>query len=106
MSDLNIPIANRKGIRACIKYPMSNFVSYKKLSPTFFAFTSHLSCVEFPKTVQDALQVPEWKEAILEEMQALEKNKTWEVMELPRGKKAVGCKWVFTTKYKLDGSLE
>ena len=65
-----------------------------------------MSYVEIPKTVRDSLQVPEWKEGILEEMRALEKNKTWEVMNLPREKKTVGCKWVFTTKYKTDGSLE
>ena len=41
-----------------------------------------------------------------EEMLALEKNKTWDVVELPRGKQPVGCKWVFTVKYKADGSLE
>ena len=85
---------------------MSNFVSYKNLSPSFSAFTTHLSLVEIPKTVQEALQVPKWKEAVLEEMRALEKNRTWDLVELPREKRTVGCKWVFTVKYKSDGSLE
>lgn len=49
------------------------FVSYKELSPSYSAFTSQLSSVEIPTNVQDALQVPEWKEAILEELQALKK---------------------------------
>lgn len=39
-------------------------------------------------------------------MQALEKNKTWELIDLPKGKKLMGCKWVFTVKYKSDGSME
>ena len=39
-------------------------------------------------------------------MRAFEKNETWEVMDLPREKKTFGCKWVFTTKYKSDRSLE
>ena len=38
--------------------------------------------------------------------QALEKNGTWDVVELPREKSQIGCKWVFTVKYKADGSLE
>lgn len=84
---------------------MSSYVFYKNLSP-FFAFTSHLSSVEIPKNVQEALQVPEWKKAISEEMRALEKNHTWEVMVLPKGKTTVGCKWVLTVKYNSDGSLE
>lgn len=36
---------------------------------------------------------------------ALEKNKTCELTELPPGKRQVGYKWVFTTKYNSDGSL-
>ena len=56
--------------------------------------------------MQDALKIPEWKEAVFEEMKALEKNGTWELVDLPRGKKTVGCKWVFTVKYESDGSLE
>ena len=55
---------------------MSNFVSYKNMSLIFSVFTSQLYCVEIPKTEQDTLQVPEWNEAILEEMSALEKNET------------------------------
>ena len=41
-----------------------------------------------------------------EEMSALEKNKTWEIVERPKGKNIVDCKWIFTLKYKVDGSLE
>ena len=31
-------------------------------------------------------------------MEALEKNKTWDIVELPKGKNLVGCKWVFAMK--------
>ena len=27
-------------------------------------------------------------------------------MSLPMGKRIVGCKWIFTIKYKVDGTLE
>ena len=40
-----------------------------------------------------------------EEMSALLKNVTWDLCPLPPGKKAVGCKWVFTIKVHPDGSL-
>ncbi|KAM6547364.1 hypothetical protein CsatB_019040 [Cannabis sativa] len=39
-------------------------------------------------------------------MDALIKNGTWEIVMLPRDKKIVGCKWVFTVKFKADGSIE
>jgi hypothetical protein len=35
------------------------------------------------------------------ELQSIEENKTWELVDLPEGKRALGTKWVF--KYKLDG---
>ena len=41
-----------------------------------------------------------------EEMRALQKNSTWEVVDLPKGKIPVGCRWVFTIKYKADGTIE
>ena len=31
-------------------------------------------------------------------MEALEKNKTWDIVELPKRKNLVGCKWVFAMK--------
>ena len=40
-----------------------------------------------------------------EEMRALIQNQTWEVVDLPKGKKRVGCKRVYTLKCKSDGSL-
>jgi len=39
-----------------------------------------------------------WKDAMMEEMNFLYKNDTWELSELPKGKKAIGCKWVFAKK--------
>ena len=39
-------------------------------------------------------------------MQSLLKNHTWDVVLLPFGKKAVGCKWVHTKKHHADGTLE
>jgi hypothetical protein len=41
-----------------------------------------------------------------EEMSALQKNKTWELVQLPKGKKTVGCKWVFTVKQTPEGKVE
>ena len=41
-----------------------------------------------------------------EEMEALLKNKTWILVSLPEGHKTMGCKWVFSIKYKADGSIE
>jgi len=34
------------------------------------------------------------------------KNKTWELVECPPGKRPVGCRWIFTIKYKANGTIE
>ena len=41
-----------------------------------------------------------------EEIKTLEKNQTWELTDLPKGKKLVGSRWVYTIKYTPDGSVE
>ena len=105
-SDLNIPIALRKGIRSCTHHPISKFISYSKLSSPFRAFTSSLSDVVIPRNIEEALDSPQWKAAVFEEIRALKKNETWKLVELPPDTKVVGCKWVFTVKYNASGSIE
>jgi hypothetical protein len=41
-----------------------------------------------------------------EELLALQKNKTWELVHLPEVKKAVGCKWVFIVKQTPEGKID
>ena len=41
-----------------------------------------------------------------EEMSALYKNQTWELITLPSRKQTVGFRWVYTIKYLPDGSVE
>ena len=40
------------------------------------------------------------------ELDALELNHTWEVTALPPGKNAIGCKWIYKTKYNPDGAID
>ena len=38
-------------------------------------------------------------------MDALTDNGTWDLVHLPSGKKAIGCRWVFTVKVNPDGLI-
>ena len=93
---LNIPIALRKDTRSCTKHPICNYVSYDNLSPQFRAFIASLDSTIIPKNIYTALECPEWKNDVMEEMKALEKNKTWKICALSKGHKTVGCKWVLS----------
>ena len=41
-----------------------------------------------------------------EELCALEDNLTWIITDLPPGKKAIGNKWLYKTKYLPNGNIE
>ena len=39
-------------------------------------------------------------------MKALKKDNTWELVQLPKEKTTVGCKWVLTIKHKSNGTVK
>jgi hypothetical protein len=88
------------------RYPIANYVSIKKLSEPLKNFVNELSSHHMPTSVNEALDDSRWIQAMKEEMEALLKNKTWTLVSLPEGQKTVECKWVFSIKYKADGSVE
>ena len=83
-----------------------NLVSYETFPESHKAFLSHTSTLTEPKSYQEAAKHPLWLEAINKELKALADNHTWDLVELPPGKKAIGNKWVFKIKLKSDGSLK
>ena len=70
------------------------------------AFNSSFYSNNVPKNVEEAPQAPKWKKVMEEEISALDKNKTWEKCELPKGKRTIGCRWVYTIKYIVEGTIE
>lgn len=63
-----------------------------------------------PKTYNEAISndnvnAAKWKQSIKEELQAHAKNKTWELIEKPKGVRVIGCKWVFRIKDEPSGLL-
>ncbi|GMF41384.1 unnamed protein product [Phytophthora lilii] len=47
----------------------------------------------------------EWLRAMESEMKSLEDHKTWTLVDMPPGKRAVGCKWVFRIKRDPSGEI-
>ncbi|PRQ37607.1 putative RNA-directed DNA polymerase [Rosa chinensis] len=92
-------------IKAKAKYPIANFMSNHRISGSHALVIDQLSTVSIPSNVQDALTNPKWTKAMNEELEALQKNATWELVPMPVGKKTVGCRWVFTVKLNADGTI-
>ena len=79
-------------------------------SPPDFHFAFVLSTInDEPRYVKEVVSFEEcklWKNAMVEEMEALEKNETWDLVEFPDGRKHVGSKWVFKKKLKETRKVE
>jgi len=104
--DLDVPIALQKGKQSCTDHPIFNFVSYDNLNPTFRQFALSLSSESIPRSYTEALLVPVWKQAMDEEMEALAFRGTWELVSAPTDAVIIVCRWVFTLKYRLNGSVD
>eukprot|EP00253_Pinus_taeda_P029735 PITA_29735 len=70
---------------------------------SLFALFCH---VDDPIHFEDAIKDKKWIEAMDEEMNAIERNKTWDLVELPKGKEVIGVKWVYKTKSNAEGKIE
>ena len=47
-----------------------------------------------------------WKKAMDDEMDSLDKNEAWNLVQLPAGRKAVGSKWIFKKKLNAEGKVQ
>lgn len=54
---------------------------------------------------EEAMKEYVWKKAIMEELKAIERNHTQELVELPLNKKSIDVKWVFKLKLNPNGSI-
>lgn len=59
-----------------------------------------------PQSYKDAIEEENWRFVVEDEIVALDDLGTWTFVDLPPGKKALGCKWVFRLKFNSDGTLE
>ncbi|CAI7773398.1 unnamed protein product [Closterium sp. NIES-54] len=74
-----------------------------------FAFFSPVEMPGEPATLKEALEssdAEEWTNAMESELKIIEENGTWELVELPEGRKAITSKRLFKIKSDADGKIE
>jgi len=65
----------------------------------------HAVSPDEPASFAEAERCPSWRKAMMEEMEAIEDNKTWSLADLPPGRRAIGLKWVFKVKRDEHGAV-
>ncbi|KAE8688286.1 hypothetical protein F3Y22_tig00110988pilonHSYRG00245 [Hibiscus syriacus] len=53
-----------------------------------------------------SVKYPTWRNAMDDELRAMENLDTWTIVPLPDGKNDVDCKWVYRVKYNADGLVD
>ncbi|GJS69379.1 ribonuclease H-like domain-containing protein [Tanacetum coccineum] len=89
-----------------VKYNIDRQVNYSKLSIENYNFSTSLNKISEPKTYSEAAKDIRWIEAINQEMEALNRNGTWIIVDLPVRRKPIGGKWVYKVKYQSSGEVD
>ncbi|CAN7087854.1 unnamed protein product [Brassica rapa subsp. narinosa] len=89
-----------------VEHPSQAVCSFAQYPEEHCAFMVNLDENYIPRSYEEAMMDKEWKESVGAEAGAMIKNDTWYESELPKGKKAVTSRWIFTIKYKADGKVE
>jgi len=73
------------------KYPISDAISYRKLSQKHTRYSLALSANYEPRNYDKTKRNPKWYEAMAKEIEALTRNNTWIVTNLPHSLNVNGC---------------
>jgi hypothetical protein len=69
-------------------------------------FFQVLLALQEPRGFKSAAKHPAWLSAMDAEIQALKNNDTWDLVQRPASHNVVGCRWIFKTKLRANGSIE
>ena len=74
-------------------YPISNYDSLHFLSASHRAFASNITLIHEPKTYKEVCLSEHWTKAMKTELDALVKNRTWNIVDFPPHVKPIGNIW-------------
>ena len=82
-------------------------MKYMKLVHQIASLSLHLfSQIDDPLTFEEAVEEEVWAQTMDEEIECIEKNQTWELVDVPKDKDVVSVKWIYKTKQDADGNVQ
>ena len=95
------------GTPTCIVVPRrSSCQTHPPVKFKDYAFMTRIMNVIEPLNYEQAKDKEEWVTAMNEKYNSIMRNKTWDLVELPKDKVPIGSKWLFKSKLKEDGSID
>eukprot|EP00253_Pinus_taeda_P024381 PITA_24381 len=89
------PLPRRSGRKTRLSFRLKDYALMPKI----------VNIVE-PANYEEASKSDAWRATMYEEIKSVNRNHTWDLVELPEGKTPIGCKWLYKTKINADGSIE
>lgn len=86
-------------------YPLTNYICDSKFSPQHQVFLAAITAGVEPKHFKEAVGQKIWDDSMVVEVVALEGQHTWDIVDLPPGKKAIESQWIYKIKYNADGTI-
>ncbi|XP_026445322.1 uncharacterized protein LOC113345883 [Papaver somniferum] len=86
-------------------YPLTYYVSCDRFSVVHRKYLAALTTANEPKRFKESMKHPGLEKSMAEEIKSLEEQGTWELEELPPGKKALGSKYIYIEKRDENGNL-
>jgi hypothetical protein len=85
---------------------MSDILATPDFAPrALVAMELHVVSSDEPTSFTEAERNLSWRKAMMEEMDSIEENGTWSLVDLPPGRKLIWVKWVFKVKRDEHGAL-
>ena len=94
----NIQIPNMQLVRrySRVSKPPTRLMDYVMLTDA-----GEPSCYKETVSVSDHAK---WEHAMKSELDSIHNNDTWDLVPLPKDRKALPCKWVYKYKYMVDSA--
>ena len=79
---------------------------YEAGTPNSFSLFALFSPLYDPLTFEEFFEEEVWAQTMDEEIECIEKNETWELVDVPKDKDVINIKWICKTEQDADGNVQ